>query len=264
MSFKQDLVFFKDNTLIPDVILQSESLYLSVISQVQGTSAAWLVNSLLENALIGTAGSINNDLKKVPNRSKVSFVSFRNNAEFYYRNGKKNGLDLEKLKNFTYLDYFSDLFTTTIKNPANAIKEVNLLFDKIIQSIQADVIFLEAPELLLLATNINANELLFNITRLNKSCKQLFVIASQDSPQFVDTNATNPQDPAFKVTEFLTKLYHRSQLNIQLKPLVTGRADDISGSLSVSNGSIGYDFGRVLENEYIYHITKDAVKIFFR
>ena len=48
-------------------------------------------------------------------------------------------------------------------------------------------------------------------------------------------------DPMIKINDFLIKLLHRSQLNITLEPLITGRAKDITGSLTISKGCIPYD-----------------------
>ena len=72
-------------------------------------------------------------------------------------------------------------------------------------------------------------------------------------------------NPTFKITDFITKLLFRSNLNITLEPLATGRAKDITGSIIVSKGAIPYDDLIVEEKSYVYNITKDAnVKIFYR
>ncbi|KAG7665164.1 uncharacterized protein J8A68_001220 [[Candida] subhashii] len=265
----QDLVFFRDNSLIHDKALESKSSYLSIISHVQGTSPNWLVNSLIENAITGTASLINNDLKKVSNRSKVVLISFLHSQDYYIKNCRKNGLDLSNDSNFKFIDCFSDLFIEQIKTPENAIKEVNGLFDKISKSIidPKTIVFIEAPEILLYCTDITSNDLLFNLIKLNKLCRQLFVISSKDYPQYVDFDSRNPKDATYKITDFLIKLFHRSQLNISLQPLATGRAKDITGSLVVSQGSIPFDIPQIHinEKEYIYNITKDSnVKLYFR
>ena len=66
----------------------------------------------------------------------------------------------------------------------------------------------------------------------------------------------------------LIKLLHRSQLNITLEPLITGRAKDITGSLTISKGCIPYGENlsiSINEKEYVYHITKDSqVKLYYR
>lgn len=268
----QDLVFFQNNSLIAHEILNTPSSSLSIISHQQGTSPTWLINSLIENALIGTAGLINKDLMvKEKNRSQVYMISFLNNDEFYIRNCKKNGLDLNSQSNFHFIDCFSDLFTSKIQSLEHSRDLINKLFLEIKLEISKNIdekkiIFIEWPELLLLATDVLVNDLVFHLLDINKLCRQLFVISPQDI-QVIDTQFNNTYDTEFKITDFLTKLYFRSQLNINLQPLVTGRANDITGSLTVSKGTIPYHNInlKIIEKEYIYHITKESsVKLFLR
>lgn len=57
-------------------------------------------------------------------------------------------------------DYFNDLFINLIKNPNDSIKDINKMFDNIINSLNndskddVDVIIIEGVEILLFATNI--------------------------------------------------------------------------------------------------------------
>ena len=75
-------------------------------------------------------------------------------------------------------------------------------------------------------------------------------------------------DPSFKASDFLIKLFHRSQLNISLQPLNTGRAKDITGSLTISKGTIPYynlPNLKINEREYVYYLTKDfQIKLYYR
>ncbi|RCK59527.1 Elongator complex protein 6 [Candida viswanathii] len=260
----QDLIFFKDNSLISSDILASPYAYLSTITYNQSTSPTWLVNSLIETSLVGSANLVNTDLKRVANRSKVTVISFVHNKEQYVLNCKKN-IDLEHNgKNFTFVDYFTKLFTELIKDPENASMEVGKLFDV---DVMDGVVFLENPEILLYGTSITSDELLFNIMKLNKKCKQLFVISAKGE-NVVNNDALLPTDPGFKESDFLIKLFHRSQLNISLQPLNTGRAKDITGSLTVSKGAIPYyklPNLKINEREYVYNVTKDSqIKLYYR
>ena len=62
-----------------------------------------------------------------------------------------------------------------IKNPNDSVKDINKMFDNIINSLNndskddVDVIIIEGVEILLFATNITSNQLIFNINRLNKN-----------------------------------------------------------------------------------------------
>lgn len=261
----QDLIFFKDNSLISNDILNSSYSYLSTITYHPSTTPTWLINSLIETSLIGSASLVNTDLKRVQNRSKVSVISFVHNKEQYIQNCKKN-IDLEHNdKNFKFIDYFTGLFTELIKNPENPIKDISNMFD--IEIDQDGVVFLENPEILLYGTNITSDELLFNIIKLNKKCKQLFVISSKEEHVIKDESLLST-DPSFKASDFLIKLFHRSQLNISLQPLNTGRAKDITGSLTISKGTIPYynlPNLKINEREYVYYLTKDfQIKLYYR
>lgn len=267
----QDLILYDDNSLIPDSVLNSLSSYLSVISHLQGTSPIWLITSLIENSINGTASLVNKDLNlKVPNRSRVFFVSFMKPKDFYVKSSKKNGIDLSITPNFEFIDCFSDLYTKQIPDPANASSLVCSVFESIISTIEKSaatkkIVFIESPELLLFSTNIDSSVLLSYLNRINKLCRQLFVIIPQDSP-LIDWSSANKQDPVFKFADFLSKLYHRSNINLNLQPLSTGRAKDITGCLTIAKGSLPYDIKlKVLEKEYVYHVSKESsVKLFFR
>lgn len=270
-SQKQDLVFYTDNSLILDEELSKDIHQLQIISYKEGTNPSWFVNSLLENSLVGTATTVNRDLKtKRRDRSLVTFVSFQNNAEFVINSCRKQGLDLTSMSNFTFIDCFSDLFTKRITNTMNSKTQIDSLFLDIYKQVESQntdkkVIFVEGLEILLAATDASVNVILLWIQKLSQSCKCLFTILNTESP-LLDFENGNPQDPVFKITDFYVKLYHRSSLNINLLPLSTGRAKDITGCLTVTRGSIPLPLGlQVVEKEYIYHLSKEStVKLFFR
>ncbi|KAM9898282.1 hypothetical protein OXX69_009942, partial [Metschnikowia pulcherrima] len=71
---QQDLVFFDDNTLLSDKVLGKDNHALHVITHAEGTQPAWLINTLIESCLVGTANSVNRDLARVPQpRSSVTY-----------------------------------------------------------------------------------------------------------------------------------------------------------------------------------------------
>lgn len=256
---KQDLVFYDDSSIISERLLKSNHSHLSIISHTQGTGPLWLVNSILEEAI-------------TVRRAEVVFISFSHPEEFYIKHCKKNGLELSSQKNFHYIDYFTNLFTDIIKNPTDLLIDVQRLFQKIsdkVQQIKSSniIIFIEDPLILLQGTTLSAEKLLVYLFHLNKLCRNLYFITPQDSSTIFDMSSTNPADPLFKNTEFLLKLYHRSQLNIHIKPLETGRANDITGSLTISRGVLDYAIENlnVKEQEYIFNLSRDSnFSLFFR
>ena len=257
----QDLIFFKNHTLIPDSILSSKNSYLSTITHTQGTNPSWLINSIVENAIFGTASLVNQELKKRTKSGKVVLFSFLHTERYYVKTIRKQGVTLDDT-NFKFVDCFSALFTEKIKDPNDALKDVHELFNVEIDA--GSVVIVEAPEVLLFSTGVASNDLLFTLLKLNKKASQLFVVVSKDQ-QLVDYSVSDIHNPTFKITDFITKLLFRSNLNITLEPLATGRAKDITGSIIVSKGAIPYDDLIEEEKSYVYNITKDAnVKIFYR
>lgn len=269
---EQDLVLFKDNNVITDKILNSSSSYLSVISNAEGTQPTWIVNTLIENAMVGTASQVNKDLnKRVPRRSDVIFISFSNPEDIYLKGCKKVGLELARDSNFQFIDCFTELFTKYITNPEDALTQVKSLFKSITDTIDKTnnskrMIFLENPEILLYGTNISSIDLSHLITKLNRQCRNLFLITNQVSPQIVNLSNENMMDPSYKSTDFATKLHQKAHLNIHLEPLTTGRAKDITGILTVSKGAVPFDNGIVVdEKSFTYNVSKESnIKLYFR
>lgn len=269
---EQDLVFFRDNSIISDAVLESGNSYLSTIAYIEGTQPTWLVNSLIENGLCGTGSLVNKDLKASRTRAtEVVCISFSNNLEFFSKGCKKNGLDLTRERNFKFIDCFTDLFTKLITNPGNSTTEVKALFENIYTQIKKSpntkrIIFIENPEFLLAATSISSIELSNYLLKLNRLCSLMFVISCHTFPQIVDTTVNDPHDPVFKTSDFLTKLHQRTHLNIYVEPLTTGRAKDITGIITISKGSIPFEPKIIIdEKSYTYNLTKESnIKLYFR
>lgn len=269
---EQDLVLFKDNSIISDTILGSSNSYLSTIAYVEGTQPTWLLNSLIENGLCGTGTLVNKDLKVQKSRgTEVVYISFSNNLEFFTKACKKNGLDLARERNFKFIDCFTDLFIKHITNPEDGVPQVKKLFEDIHNQISKStntkrIVFIENPEYLLAATTLSSIDLSNLLVKLNRMCSILFVVSCHTFPQVVDTNVSDPHDPVFKTSDFLTKLHQRTHLNIYVEPLTTGRAKDITGILTVSKGSIPFERGITIdEKSYTYNLSKESnIKLFFR
>ena len=70
-------------------------------------------------------------------------ISFLHNKEFYIKNCKRIGINLEEKEKeqqqqqqFQFIDYFNDLFINLIKNPNDSVKDINKMFDNIINSFE--------------------------------------------------------------------------------------------------------------------------------
>ncbi|OBA21164.1 hypothetical protein METBIDRAFT_78212 [Metschnikowia bicuspidata var. bicuspidata NRRL YB-4993] len=268
---QQDLVFFDDNSLISEKSFAPHNHVLHVITHSDSTQPAWLVHSLIETCLVGTASLVNRDLSPtLTPKALVTYVSFLHTEEFLIKNCRKLGLDLGTASDFHFVDCFQDLFSKIITHPSEAKNEVGDMFSQITKKLQADpngnkVVIVHSPEILLAATHILSNDLIHHLQNINRSCNTLFVVSNTDS-SLIDLSSSNPSDPVFRITDFYVKLHHKSSLNVNLLPLATGKAKDITGSLIISKGALPYDDSvSVLEKEYVFHMSKEAnVKIFFR
>lgn len=267
---QQDLNIYKNNSILDDTILNSQNSYSTLVSYVEGTQPTWLVNSIIETSLVGTS-ILNKDLKKASNRSDVFVLSFTNPKDFYIKNLKKHGIDLKTEKQFHFIDCFSDLFTKYITSPVEKNSGVIKMFDEIFRIIGTfentkKVIILESPEILMFSIDITSIQLSNFVMTLNRLCRNLYIISSQNFPQHVDLTSEHLLDPVYKNTDFLTRLHHRSNLNIYLEPLTTGRADDITGILTITKGPQPYKENiNVNEKSYVYHLTKESnIKLYFK
>lgn len=267
---QQDLVFFNDNSLLSDKIL-SDSHALLVITHAEGTQPAWLINSLVESCLVGTANLVNRDLVKTPNaRALVTYVSFLHTQDFVFRSCRKQGMDLETADDFFFVDCFSELFTKQITKPGDSKAQVKDLFSHIAKQVQSrsqgsNTVIIHSPEVLLAATNLTSNDLIHHLQKVNQNCNALIVVSNTDEA-LIDISSTTPADPVFRITDFFVKLHHKSSLNVNILPLATGKAKDITGCVTVAKGAFpAHKTVKVVEKEYVFHVSKEGnVKVFFR
>lgn len=266
MSQQQDLIFFSDNSIVSDRCLASQNI--QIFTHNEGTSPSWLLTAVIENGLVGTANLVNRELnRKIRDRASVTVASFVHNRDFWVSACKKQGVDLDSTQNINYVDCLTELFTKQITNTEKLKVQVEKLFGGVIASIQKQklerkIAILENPEILLAATDISANDMIQNLRKLAATVNTLIVVLNTDSP-LLNFSTALPEDPVTKITDFYVKLHHLSSLNINILPLATGRAKDITGCLTVARGAKPAPLA-VVEKEYIFHLSKDSVKLYFR
>ncbi len=262
MAQKQDLNLFIDNSIIPEKVLTSEPLF-GTITHTQGTSPSWLVNLLIENSLYGTCVINHEKNQHRQIRADTVVISFLHDYDYYEKDLKRNGIELNDNKQFHFIDLFTDLFQK-ISTP----ESIGKLFDQIATQIQAyqntkKIILIEGIEFLLSATSITTIQLLNQINKLNKLAKGIFVITSADR-ELIEATQGNQNLSEFKTLDFIVRLIHRSNIVMGLRPLETGRAKDITGTLTISKGTIPFESLVVSEKEYLYFINRETTKLFFR
>lgn len=276
LNQNQDFALFSDNSILPAATInQNGSLTCTKIGYVQGTSPAWLLVSLIENSIARSASLINRDLVRgdMSKKPAVVFVSFLHPRDFYTKLVKRVGLDLDSESSFHYVDCFTDLFTDSIKNPANARDSILNMFRVKVSDVlnklqtQGIILFIESPETLLYCTDISASDLsqcMFSIASL---ANKVFVVCAQTEAPMISDTALQPDDAYYKLADFLVKLTYQSHICAHLEPLATGRAVDITGCLTICRGSLPMTFSTPLlvEREYVYHVSNDmAVSLSFR
>lgn len=265
---EQDLALFADHSILPDSFLKLRPSQLGIVGHAQGTSPAWLINALIENAISGTGSTVNRDMnRRIPNRSHVVYISFTHIQSFVVKNCRKNGLSLDSDKNFTFIDCFTDLFTKQITDPSDkkAVQKFLSSIESSVKNIDHDlkVVILENPEVLLAATSLETNQLVHFVLSLQALCNSIFVVIDAE-PSLIDFECTMSDDAVSRFTDFYVKLLHKSSINVNLLPLVTGRAEDITGCLTISAGALPSPTS-VAENQFIYNITKESnIKLYFR
>ncbi|KAH3663312.1 hypothetical protein OGAPHI_005302 [Ogataea philodendri] len=243
---QQDLVVFEDHSIVPRS--SSEYHYLTLILFNSATRPTWLVTALVENSLFGTCY-----LNKSPisRRSSTPVVlASLNTAESTYR--KQLARLKGDLAEFKYVDLLS--------NYSNWFEMLSAQIDQLAKKGKPNV-FLENPEFLLFLSDTKVDTLLLQLQKLNAKCN-LFLISSNDESLLEYSEI--PDDLATIHTSFLTKLVHRSNLLMSLRPLKTGRAVDVTGELTICRGLIDSP-QKVAEKEYLYLVNKEGtVKLFYR
>lgn len=265
-SQQQDLAIYDDGTLVDKGLFQKFSHSVHIVSHVEGTKPSWLVNSMMETLLAGTANLVNRDLPQSPAWASVTYISFLTNRDSLVKSCRRQGLDLDSVPQFKFIDCFTNLFEK-ISNPNDPAQVKGFLesISKQVRAAENSVVFLDGPEFLLAATCLDANTLLSHILKLSLHCNLLVAVVNADTA-ILDLGASAPSDPVFKITDFFVKLHHKSSLNINIRPLATGKAKDITGCLSVSRGALSSDHKvSIIEKEYVFQVSKEAgVKLYYR
>jgi elongator complex protein 6 len=256
MAQNQDLVLFSDNSIIPEIN------FCSLITHTQGTSPSWLVDVLIENGLYNTCAINHEKKQRKTAKADVMFISLLHDSKFY--DLKRIGVELGEVKEFHFVDLFTDLFTKVTD-----VESVSEIFDQLASQLSSytnkdKVVLIEGIEFLLASTAISSTQLLNQIIKLQKKSTALFIVSSADK-ELIDVKVNNVQLPEFKTNDFLLRFIHRSHLVISLRPLDTGRAKDVTGTLTISRGALPLSNIQVLEKEYLFFVSRDQpTKLFFR
>ncbi|AGO13544.1 AaceriAGL338Wp [[Ashbya] aceris (nom. inval.)] len=265
---KQDLVVFSDQTVISRRLLQDGKHHLILVPHRLGTSPRWLLNALTEVFVFGAPVSLNEQSAatrvQLPQMMgdaggpAVTVASFMHDAAHYQS-------VFSKLKLPSGTAHVVDVFTDLVKQ--NIGKPGAVVLERLLASIpdqRNGGIILEQPEILMSLFRLTSDELhLKFINPLMKKCAVLVLITSVDGFEGGDHERTSKDAVEFE--RFPISAFYKSTAVLSLRPLDTGRAKDVTGILQVTQGGMLEESDvHVVENEYLFHVQKESIKLFYR
>ncbi|ODV59525.1 Elongator subunit ELP6 ASCRUDRAFT_76925 [Ascoidea rubescens DSM 1968] len=284
LAEKQQFNIFDDSTVISPKLLQNDSTTsFSTITSCPGSSSSWLVRLLIKN--LSDLAKDNDD------HISVFFVSFIENKNFWDTAMRKLNVNISFKKSsrskfhFHFIDCFTDLFTKKLSiNDLTDLSVKTFFVNYIIRQILAKyerfssnskmVIFIHNPEILLSSTmlqSLTLFNLILTAIKLTK-CKLLFHVSNL-SPKLADfsNSLNNDNSLEYKITDYISRLHYISNFNLHITPLKTGAASDITGKLSVVNGSRPVvdviskndQSLSIVEKQFLYFINKDGNPVFY-
>lgn len=245
----QDLSFYSNGSVF------SEDPAVVLVTSTYEVMPTWLVHSLL-SLVLGKS-------KKAEERNPehIVLISFFDRTPVYHKALLKAGIDLNRKKMqiggssyYTHIDLSSHL--------GSDISVLETMIQKAIKSRpEATTILLESPDLLI-PFGRTAEDILDIASLVQSLASNVFFFLNAD-PELIDSSGgTFGQLESFQMAALLGLLY-RSKVSLAMRPLSTGRANDVTGTLTISKGPVCTD-DTVCEDSFQYLVTGDAVKLFYR
>lgn len=278
---RQDLVLFSDQSIIPTVT-EKDPHRLFLITSTHSSGPQWLINALVETHTKGSPYSLNGNKfvnsssrstsnHLIANSTKVTIISFVHDEDHYASSFQKLQINSTQYK---VIDCLTDFVQKQIpKYSNNKLGLLQSIIDQIANDIpnKNHIIILDQPELLLsLVSRLTSNELWNNfINPIWQRCKLLMVNNNVDL--FKDGILNSTTNKTFiEFQRFITLCYHKSTVTLNLRPLTTGHAKDVTGTLRITRGGVdwfndsnSHNSIHVVENEYLYLTEKENTKLFY-
>lgn len=232
----QDLIVFSDHKVLPESSNSELQTIFSILYN-NGTYPLWLLNKIINT------------------NSGYSFTvsSFINNNKFMKQNIKSPPGSAVEFIDLTLSLQVTDVSTIVETKFKNITKK------------DGKVLILEQPELLLSSvenlTAVNLFQQFINKLLLDKF-QHIIIISNID---YYSTYINSFHQ--YQYTSYFQSLQYKSNVLFTVKPLKTGFAKDISGTLTITKG--GADINqflsriKVVENEYFFFVNKDGSVILF-
>ena len=101
------------------------------------------------------------------------------------------------------------------------------------------------------------------INPLMRRCSLLIMITSTEN--FDNDMPENFGKDTVECVRFTTSSFHKAIAVLSVKPLDTGKANDVTGTLTITRGGALLESSiAIVENEYLYHTLKDSTTLFYR
>lgn len=236
-----DLAIFGQGVL-PDVSV------LTTVTYRSPTSPAWLIDSIAKR-ILKQGGS-------------VVLASFVNKTEGHAKAIKRPDVPIERLK---LLDLSSKLFTHSRSGFAG-VKPDTLLseIEQAVKSLGNCSIIIEDMDVAIGSGIWSAQEArAFAVDAHRLATASMFITCHLDS-EMISSNSPLA-DEHYNLS---SALLHLSSCVIDMRPLPTGRARDVTGVLRISRGPRFFPTSNVAEAEYLYYVGDTAkygeAKLFHR
>lgn len=258
---KQELNVFNDHTVISKFLFEGSTHSMITVTDRAATSSSWLMCALVETLIIGYPASIQEPSVNPSSGfcSGVTIASFINNNELLVNSFNKLKIPSQKYK---VLDCFDSLVSKYMGRPTDVILDSCL---KMFPMAKCSAIILEKPEILMSLFGMSSDEVhLRFINPLLKRCSVLIVLTSVES--FDNDMPESIGKDTVEFNRFAVTCLQKSIALLNLKPLDTGKAKDVTGTLTVARGGVSLhkETLQVTENEYLYYSQRESTTLFYR
>uniref|UniRef100_A0A060T8W4 ARAD1D06094p n=1 Tax=Blastobotrys adeninivorans TaxID=409370 RepID=A0A060T8W4_BLAAD len=235
-----------------DIQLGHQPKGLTLITSTIDLSPLWLV-----------------DLIASKSGEQTLLVTFRNTRALHEKGLKRLGIDINSSKRVSILDISDQLFPIsqgqfTTASLDSITKSITNTIEKCYGNGHAGevTVILEYPDVLLSSAAHKGLEAAKVIGQIQRACGGgLYVSCNGDEPLI---GLDESSSLAHEQSTFLAQLVHQCNSCISLRPLSTGRAHDVTGIFRITRGPRVVSTQSVSDAEYLYFVSGDSVKFFYR
>lgn len=276
---RQDLVLFSDQSIIPTVT-DKDPHRLFLITSTHSSGPQWLINAFVETYLKGSPYSLNGNKinsstsnsifnHSTVNPNKVTIISFIHTEDHYLSSFRRLQINSNQYRVIDCLtDFVQKRIPKYMNDRLNLLQSIIQQLDNNVNNVNNNIIILDQPEFLLsLVPGLTSNELWNNfVNPIWRKCKILMI--SNDVDLFKDGILNGTTNKTFiELQRFIAICHYKSTVILNLRPLATGHAKDITGTLRITRGGVSCfdnnDSIHVVENEYLYFTEKENTKLFY-